>query len=345
MDRRSRVVKAETTRENASMAETDEDIAGREGGDNGREQWARESLLRLAEAGLLEQRRARRWGILFKSLVLLYLFAVLFAVLQVGPMVERGERAAGPHTALVDVQGLIAAGADASADRIARGLRDAFEDPNTEGVLVRINSPGGSPVQAGMIYDEIRRLRTEHPDTPVYAVTTDLCASGGYYIAAAADRIYANRASMVGSIGVRMDSFGFVDAIDKLGIERRLITAGENKALLDPFLPEDPEQVQHIQGLIDEIHGQFIEAVREGRGDRLQDDPELFSGLIWSGERALEKGLVDELKTPGQVAREVIGVEEIVDFTPRKDFWQRLSERVSASIADVVRDRAGPRLQ
>ena len=327
------------------MADTDEEIAGTERGSNGEDRWARESLVRLAEAGLLEQRRARRWGILFKSLVLLYLFALLFAALQVGPVAERAERSAGAHTALVDVEGVIAAGAEASADRIAKGLRDAFEDPNTQGVLVRINSPGGSPVQAGMIYDEMRRLRAEYPDTPLYAVTTDMCASGGYYVAAAADRIYANRASVVGSIGVRMSSFGFVEAIDKLGIERRLITAGENKALLDPFLPEDPQEVQHIQALVDEIHVQFIEAVKQGRGDRLTSDPALFSGLVWTGEDALAKGLVDELMTPAQVAREVIGVENIVDFTPRKDFWQRLSERVSAAFAGVLEDRIGPRLQ
>lgn len=327
------------------MADTDKEAAGRNEGAGGEDRWARESLLRLAEAGLQEQRRARRWGILFKSLVLLYLFAVLFAALQVGPLVERAERAAGPHTALVDVEGLIVSGADASADRIATGLRKAFEDPNTKGVLIRINSPGGSPVQAGMIHDEIRRLREAHPDTPVYAVTTDICASGGYYVAAAADRIYANRASMVGSIGVRMDSFGFVEAIDKLGVERRVITGGEDKALLDPFLPEDPEQVAHVQALVNQIHEQFIDAVKEGRGERLQDDPELYSGLIWTGERALEKGLVDELMTPGQVAREVIGAEEIVDFTPRKDFWQRLSERVSTALTGAIESRVRPHLE
>lgn len=327
------------------MAETDDDVAARNGGGTGEDRWARESLLRLAEAGLMEQRRARRWGILFKSLILLYLFALLFAAFQIGPLVEQGERTAGTHTALVDVQGLIASGADASADRIATGLRNAFEDPNTEGVLIRINSPGGSPVQAGMIHDEIRRLREQYPDMPVHAVTTDICASGGYYVAVAADRIYANRASMVGSIGVRMDSFGFVDAIDKLGIERRVITAGEDKALLDPFLPEDPDQVAHVKQLVDEIHAQFIEAVRNGRGDRLQDDPDLYSGLIWTGESAIEKGLVDDLMTPAQVAREVIGAEEIVDFTPRKDFWQRISERVGASLAGEFETRMRPHLE
>lgn len=327
------------------MAETDDDVAARNGGGTGEDRWARESLLRLAEAGLMEQRRARRWGILFKSLILLYLFALLFAAFQIGPLVEQGERATGSHTALVDVQGLIASGTDASADRIATGLRSAFEDPNTEGVLIRINSPGGSPVQAGMIHDEIRRLREQYPDMPVHAVTTDICASGGYYVAVAADRIYANRASMVGSIGVRMDSFGFVDAMDKLGVERRVITAGEDKALLDPFLPEDPEQVAHVKQLVDEIHVQFIEAVRSGRGDRLQDDPDLYSGLIWTGESAIDKGLVDELMTPAQVAREVIGAEEIVDFTPRKDFWQRISERVGASLAGELETRMRPHLE
>lgn len=326
------------------MAETDEDMAGRTGGDD-REDWARESLLRLAEAGMREQRRARRWGILFKSLVLLYLFALLFAALNVGPLMDRKPAAAGPHTALVDVRGLIAADTDASADRVVEGLRNAFEDANTEGVLLRINSPGGSPVQAGMIYDEIRRLREQYPDTPVYAVTTDICASGGYYIAAAADRIFANRASLVGSIGVRMDSFGFVEAIDKLGVERRLITAGDNKALLDPFLPQDPQEVDHVQGLLDAIHEQFIAAVKAGRGDRLADDPAMFSGLIWTGEGALDKGLVDELMTPGEVAREVIGAEEVVDFTPRKDFWRRLSERVGTTLLEVFNEQSGPRLR
>jgi len=325
------------------MAETDEDVAGRGQGQG--DQWARDSLVRLAEAGLLEQRRTRRWGILFKSLVLLYLFLVLFAALNAGSMTAAQPSRIGEHTALVDVEGLIAADTDASADRVAHGLRDAFEDPDTKGVLIRINSPGGSPVQAGMIHDEILRLREEYPDIPVYAVTTDICASGGYYVAAAADKVFANRASMVGSIGVRLDSFGFVEAMDKLGVERRLITAGENKALLDPFLPVDPEQVAHIQGVIDEIHQQFITAVKQGRGDRLVDDPALFSGLIWTGEGAIAKGLVDELRTPGEVAREVIGAEDIVDFTPRKDFWQRLSERVGTAVGSMLEAGTRPHLE
>lgn len=319
------------------MAETDEDLA--RGGDES-QRWERETIARLAAASLAEQRRARRWGILFKSLVLLYLFAVLFAVLNMGPLVGAPDAVGrdGPHTALVRVDGLIASETDASADRMVQGLRRAFEDPQTRGVIVRINSPGGSPVQAGLIYDEIRRLRAQHPQTPVYAVAMDLCASGGYYVAAAADRIYANRSSMVGSIGVRFGSFGFVEAIDWLGVERRLITAGEDKALLDPFLPQEPEHVAHVRGMVDAIHRQFIEAVRQGRGERLADaGSEVFSGLIWTGEEAIEKGLVDDLGSASYVAREVIGAEDIVDFTPRKDFLRRISDRIGASLVRTLR--------
>ncbi|PSQ94126.1 MAG: S49 family peptidase [Proteobacteria bacterium SW_6_67_9] len=320
------------------MAETEADQDN-----HGGERWERDALARLASASLAEQRRARRWGILFKSLVLLYLFAVLLVAINAGPLFGGDfAKRTGPHTALVDVQGLIASSSDANADRIATGLRRAFEDPNTRGVIVRINSPGGSPVQSGMIYDEIRRLRQAHPDTPVYAVATDLCASGGYYVAAAADRIYASQASMVGSIGVRFGGFGFVQAIDELGIERRLITAGENKAMLDPFLPEDPEDVAHVERMIGTVHDQFIEDVRAGRGKRIDTDahPDLFSGLVWTGEQAIDKGLVDALGSPGFVAREVVGAEEIVDFTPQKDFLERLSDRMSAAVAETLRTQA-----
>ncbi|MEX1080399.1 MAG: S49 family peptidase [Halofilum sp. (in: g-proteobacteria)] len=318
------------------MGLNDEDDAReREGG----EHWERETLTRLATAALAEQRRSRRWGILFKSLVLLYLFVVLFAVLNVGPLAPGDQRDGGVHTAVVDVSGLIMAGSEASADRLIQGLESAFEDPGTQGVLLRINSPGGSPVQAGMVYDAIGRLRELHPDIPVYAVATDLCASGGYYIAAAADRIYANQASMVGSIGVRMGGFGFVDAIENLGVERRLITAGENKALLDPFLPQDPQDVSHLESMVAEIHQQFVSAVERGRGDRLAEDApvDLFSGLIWTGARAVEYGLIDELATPSQVAREVIGTERMVDFTPRKDLLRRFSDRIGATLTHTLK--------
>ena len=323
------------------MAETEEDLP-RDGGKGGDERWERDVLARLAAASLAEQRRARRWGILIKLLVLLYLFALLFAALNAPSFTATGPGTVGKHTAVVRVDGLIAADADANAKRLIQGLREAFEAERSEAVMVRINSPGGSPVQAGMIYDEMRRLREQYPDKPLYAVTTDLCASGGYYIAAGAERIYANRASMVGSIGVRFGGFGFVETIDKLGIDRRLITAGENKALADPFLPQDPDEVEHIQSMVDRIHGQFIEAVKTGRRQRLGEDPpaELFSGLIWTGAEALDKGLVDDLASPSYVAREVVGAEKMIDYTPRKDFFQRFSERVGAAIAETVRAEA-----
>jgi protease-4 len=204
-------------------------------------------------------------------------------------------------------------------------------------VILRINSPGGSPVQSGYIYDEIRRLREENPDTPLYAVVTDICASGGYYIASAADKIYADKASIVGSIGVRMDNFGFVDAMQKLGIERRTLTAGENKALLDPFMPENEETKAHMQSMLGEIHQQFINAVKEGRGDRLDTSVEgLFSGLIWTGEAAVKNGLVDELASASYVAREVIGEETVVDYTVQEDILERFAQRLGSTVAQVI---------
>jgi protease-4 len=319
------------------MAETDEDLA--RGGDG---RWERDTLARLAAAGLVEQRRARRWGILIKLLVLLYLFALLFAALNVSTLTGAAAPSAGAHTAVVRVEGMIAPDSDASAERVNQGLRNAFAASGARAVLVHINSPGGSPVQAGLIYDEMQRLREQNPDTPLYAVTTDLAASGGYYIAAAADRIFANRASLVGSIGVRFGGFGFVEAMDNVGVDRRLITAGDNKALLDPFLPEDPEQVAHIQKTVDRIHDQFITAVKEGRGDRLGENPpdELFSGLIWTGREAVDNGLVDDLASPSGVARDIVGAEKTIDYTPRKDLFQRFSDRVGATIAQTLKSEA-----
>jgi protease-4 len=213
------------------------------------------------------------------------------------------------------------------------GLRNAFEDKNTVGVILRINSPGGSPVQSGYINDEIKRLREKYPDIPFYAVISDIGASGAYYIAVAADKIYADKASIIGSIGVRMDSFGFVDAMRTIGVERRLLTAGEHKALLDPFSPEDPVAIEHIQEMLDQIHQQFVAVVKEGRGDRLKENPELFSGLIWTGEEAVQLGLVDELGSASYVAREVIKEDNLVDFTKKEDVWKRLSDRLGAGVA------------
>ena len=296
--------------------------------------WEREVVTELAESSLREQRRARRWGIFFKSLTFAYIAALIFMYADTDMShVNLNEK----HTALVELNGVISDKDEANADSIVTALRDAFDNDNSAGVILRINSPGGSPVQSGYIYDEIRRLREKHPDTPLYAVVTDICASGGYYIASAADKIYADKASIVGSIGVRMDNFGFVEAIDKLGVERRTLTAGENKALLDPFLPENEKAKAHMQTMLDEIHQQFIDSVKKGRGDRLDTTAEgIFSGLIWTGEAAVTIGLVDELGSSSHVAREVIGEETIVNYTVKQDIFERFAERLGSSVARVI---------
>jgi protease-4 len=293
--------------------------------------WERELLERLALEAVREQRRARRWGIFFKLILVAYVAAILA---MSWPGLEQARTLISPHTALVDVQGLIAEHATGAASTVISGLREAFEDTKAKGVIIRINSPGGSPVQASYIYDEIKRLKAKHPDTPVYAVITDVCASGGYYVAAAADRIYADPSSIVGSIGVRMDSFGFVGAMEKLGVERRLLTAGEHKALLDPFSPANPEEVAHVERMLEEIHGQFIAKVRAGRGDRLGGDESVFSGLIWAGTRAKEIGLVDELAGTDHVAREVLGAEKTVNYTHKPDYLERLADRFGIAIGE-----------
>ena len=298
------------------------------------EGWERELLTRLAYASLVEQRRTRRWGMVFRLGILAYL-VLLLVLYSPG---DWWPDDSGQHTALVDIRGIISDGSDASADRVVAGLRAAFEDTDTVGVILRINSPGGSPVQSAYIHDEMRRLREEHPETPLYAVIGDMAASGGYFVAAAADKIYANQSSIVGSIGVLMNGFGFVDAMDKLGVERRLLTAGRHKGLLDPFSPSVPEEVAHIETVLDEIHDHFIQAVREGRGDRLAEDERLFTGLIWSGEEGVELGLVDEFGSSGEVARDVIGEETIKDFTPRRGVLDRIAGRVGTALADGLAD-------
>ncbi len=295
--------------------------------------WERDLVNRLAFAAINEQRRARRWGIFFKSLFFIYLFALL---LWYFPTEQSDISLGGEHTALVEIKGPISDNALASADNIVRGLRAAFKDGNTRAVILRINSPGGSPVQAGYVYDEIRRLRQKYPQIPLYAVAADICASAAYYIASAADEIYADKASLVGSIGVLMDGYGFVETLKKLGIERRLITAGENKAFLDPFSPQKPEHRQFMQELLDTVHRQFIEAVKNGRGERLSDDPVIFSGLVWSGDKSVELGLVDGLGSASYVAREIVGVEKIKDFTPRPNYLDRFAEQLGASMSESV---------
>jgi len=295
--------------------------------------WERSVLEKVAMAAIVEQRRARRWGIFFKCLIFGYLFIVLFIALG---WTGKKDAGTGKHTALVDVSGVISSGSQAGAESVMQGLSDAFKDKGTQGVILRINSPGGSPVQAGYIYDEIKRLRAKYPDIKVYAVVEDVCASGGYYVAAAADSIYVNKASMIGSIGVLMNGFGFTGTMEKLGVERRLLAAGENKGFLDPFSPLNETQKIHAQKMLAEIHEQFIDVVRKGRGKRLKETPEMFSGLVWVGQKSIELGLADALGSAEQVARDVVKAEEIIDFTPRENVAERFAKRFGASMAESL---------
>ena len=288
-------------------------------------------------AGIQEQRRARRWGIFFKVLMFCYLIAVLLLFTPLLSM-ERSAVGGSSYTALIDVRGPIADKEPASADNLVTSLQAAFDDPRVKGVVLRINSPGGSPVQSGYVYDEIRRLRGLHPDTKVYAVISDLGASGAYYIASAADEIYADKASLVGSIGVTAAGFGFVGAMDKLGIQRRAYTSGDHKAFLDPFEPEKPDETKFWQGVLNVTHQQFIDSVKQGRGDRLKDKehPELFSGLVWTGQQALPLGLIDGLGNTSSVARDVIGAKDLVDFTVQESAFDRFSKKLGASVAEQL---------
>jgi protease-4 len=304
--------------------------------DNG--QWERDLIARLASAGLKEQRSARRWGIFFKLLTFAYItFVLVWAV----DWESAGDMGGGKkHTAMIELNGVISPGSDASADRVTTALQAAFKDRNTQGVVVRINSPGGSPVQAQTIYDEMRRLRQKYPDIPLYAVIEDVCASGGYFVAAGADRIYVSRSSIVGSIGVLMNGFGFTGLMDKLGVERRLITAGENKGMLDPFSPVDEKDVKHARAMVEEIHQQFIGVVREGRGQRLKETPDMFSGLIWTGQKSVDLGLADAFGSLDYVAREVIKAEVIVDYTQKESVVARFAKRFGAGAASAVFEAA-----
>ncbi len=295
--------------------------------------WEREVLEKVALAAIQEQRRARYWGIFFKLLLFIYLFALLF--IGMGWLAKK-DTSHGKHTALVELQGVIAHDSAASADVITTGLQEAFKDKQTKGVILRINSPGGSPVQAGYINDEIRRLRAKYPDIPMYAVIEDICASGGYYVAVAADKIYVDKASIVGSIGVLMDGFGFTGTMEKLGVERRLVTAGENKGFLDPFSPMSGAQKDYAQQMLNDIHQQFIAVVRKGRDKRLKETPELFSGLVFVGQKSIELGLADAYGSVDYVAREVIKAEDIVDFTPHENVAERLAKKFGAAMGESL---------
>ncbi|MEE9476501.1 MAG: S49 family peptidase, partial [Roseateles sp.] len=282
----------------------------------------------LARDFLRERRAERRWRVFFR------LFWLTLAGLLVYSLWAQGRHVTPtttPHTALVEVRGEIAADTEASAEQIVAALKDAFKDDAAQAVVLRINSPGGSPVQAGIVYDEITRLK-QQTGKPVYAVVEEMCASGAYYIAAAADEIFVDKASVVGSIGVLMDGFGFTGLMDKLGVERRLMTAGENKGMLDPFSPVSPKQRAYAQAMLDQIHQQFIAVVREGRGKRLKETPETFSGLFWNGEQAVQLGLADRFGNLDFVAREVVKAEDVIDYTPRDNVAERLVKRFGAAV-------------
>ncbi len=292
--------------------------------------WERETLEKVLMASITEQRRSRLWGIFFKSLLMIYLAVALW--LGARPYLESVHGDGKGHTAVVDVLGTIAQGQQTNADTIIQGLRAAAEDSGTKGIVLRMNSPGGSPVQSAYVYDEIRRLKKAKPELPIYAVVADLCASGGYYIASATDKIFVNNASVVGSIGVIMGGFGFVDAMGKLGVERRVMTAGEHKAILDPFSPIDPVAKEHMQSVLDSVHKQFIAAVKQGRGNRLKEIPDMFSGLVWNGEEGIKLGLVDEVGDIRYVAETVIGAKKTVNFTPEQNLLDRIGHRLGTSL-------------
>lgn len=295
--------------------------------------WQQAAIEKLANAAASEQRASRRWSILFKILTFIYLFSLLFIFLG---WIGKYSDSSGDHTALINIFGVVGAGDEVNAESVVTSLNDAYESKGTKGIILRINSPGGSPVQAGIINDEIRRQKKLHPTIPIIAVVEDICASGGYYIAVAADKIYVDKASIVGSIGVLMDGYGFTETMKKLGVERRLLTAGENKAMLDPFSPVNPKHVALVQTMLDEIHEQFKNVVREGRGNRLHETPEVFSGLFWSGAESIKLGLADAIGSTDYVAREVIKQEEIVDFTTQDGLLDRFAKRLGASISQHI---------
>ena len=296
-------------------------------------QWERNVIEKNASDSLSEQRKTRRWGIFFKLLTLFYLSIILIFVITSG---RSQVPSSGEFSALIKINGVIGTGLDVSAEDVISSLKDAYSYSGTKAIILEINSPGGSPVQSGMINDEIRRGQQMYPDIPVYAVVQDICASGGYYIAVAADKIFVDKASIVGSIGVRIDGFGFEEIIKNIGIERRLITSGENKGILDPFLPVPPKQSIFIEQLLDEVHKQFIDVVKQGRGDKLSMNPDIFSGLFWNGDRAITLGLVDDFGTVDSVARDIVRNEEIVDFTIYDSFGDTLAEKIGVGIGGSI---------
>ncbi|MEI6069447.1 MAG: S49 family peptidase [Methylococcaceae bacterium] len=297
--------------------------------------WERKIIEKLALAAVTEQTRARRWGVFFKSLIFIYLFAIFG--MAVYPKIKQNIGVDSKyHTAVIDVVGVIAEDKDANATDIIESLRDAVKDTNTKGIILHSNSPGGSPVQSAYVYEEIRKIKKERPDLPIYAVVSDMCASGCYYIASASDKIFVNQSSLIGSIGVLMDGFGFVDIMQKMGVERRLLTAGAHKAMLDPFSPPKEDETKYMQGLLDEVHQQFISAVKAGRGDKLKETPDMFSGLVWTGEAGVKIGVADGFGNDDYVAKEIIGAETLVDFTQQGSVLEKISGKLGASFGHAI---------
>ncbi len=297
--------------------------------------WEREVIEKLALAAITEQTRARRWSVFFKSLAFCYLTIVLGITLYPVFKKDMGNDSK-EHTAVIDVTGPIAEDKDANATSIIESLRNAVKDKQTKGIILHSNSPGGSPVQSAYVYEEIRAIKKQHPDLPIYAVVSDICASGCYYIASATDKIFVNPSSLIGSIGVLMDGFGFVDVMQKLGVERRLLTAGAHKAMLDPFSPPKSDETQYMQALLDQVHQQFISAVKAGRGDRLIESPDMFSGLIWTGEAGVKIGIADAFGTEDYVAKDIIGAENRVDFTKQSRFLDKIAGKLGASFGHAM---------
>ncbi len=297
--------------------------------------WERKIIEKLALAAVTEQTRARRWGVFFKSLIFVYLFAVFGMAIY--PKIKQNIGVDSKyHTAVIDVVGVIAEDKDANATDIIESLRDAVKDTHTKGIILHSNSPGGSPVQSAYVYEEIRKIKKERPDLPVYAVVSDMCASGCYYIASASNKIFVNQSSLIGSIGVLMDGFGFVDIMQKMGVERRLLTAGAHKAMLDPFSPPKEDETKYMQGLLDEVHQQFISAVKAGRGDRLKETPDMFSGLVWTGEAGVKIGVADGFGNDDYVAKEIIGAKTLVDFTQQGSVLEKISGKLGASFGHAI---------
>lgn len=319
--------------EQDKVASKDNPVNGSKNAANGSNglNWERETLEKLVFSTLKEQRARRRWSIFFKFL---FVGVFVFSLWQLFDLGSGDGETIGKHTAVIEIDGVIDSSKNSASKSVIPALNKAFSDKHSVGVILRINSPGGSPVQAGMINDEIMRLRQLYPQKPVYVVVHEICASGAYYVAAAADKIYVNKASIVGSIGVLINGFGFTGAMDKLGIERRLMVAGSNKGFLDPFSPQSEKHKTHAQKMLNEVHEQFIEVVRKGRGDRLKETPDMFSGLFWSGSKAVQMGLADDYGTVESVARDVLNAEDIVDYTEQESLRDRVLKKFGTSVGE-----------